>query len=177
VAVAHRVYAQALLEAVRDAGRIAEAREEFGDFVAALEGSEELRTFLRNPQVESRTKAEALSDLLGGADDAVRNLLFLLVEKGRIGEVENVHGEFERLLAAEERVLELDLITAVELSDEEAERIVGQIEQASGRRVSATRSVDPDLIGGIIVQAGSRRIDASVRGRLNQLREELTAAR
>jgi F-type H+-transporting ATPase subunit delta len=52
---------------------------------------------------------------------------------------------------------------------------VKQIEQASGRRVVATRSVDPNLIGGIVIQAGSRRIDASVRGRLNQLRQELTA--
>jgi F-type H+-transporting ATPase subunit delta len=52
---------------------------------------------------------------------------------------------------------------------------VKQIEQASGRSVVATRSVDPDLIGGIVIQAGSQRLDASVRGRLNALRQELTA--
>ena len=72
-------------------------------------------------------------------------------------------------------MLELELTTAVELSDEEAGRVVDQIEQASGRRVEATRSVDPDLIGGIVIQAGSQRLDASVRGRLEQLRQELTA--
>ena len=177
MAVAHRVYAQALLEAAKDKGRLDEVREEFGDLAAAVEESEELRTFLRNPQIESGTKQDALGALSAEGDEIVRNFLLLLVEKGRIAEVDEVHDEFERLIAAEERVLELELITAVELSDEGAEEIVQQIEEASGRRVAAARSVDPDLIGGIIVQAASRRLDASVRGRLNQLREELTAVR
>jgi F-type H+-transporting ATPase subunit delta len=99
----------------------------------------------------------------------------LLLEKGRIGELEDVHEEWERLLAREERLLGLELTTAIELSDEETDGIVKQIEQASGRSVVATRSVDPDLIGGIVIQAGSQRLDASVRGRLNALRQELTA--
>jgi F-type H+-transporting ATPase subunit delta len=68
----------------------------------------------------------------------------------------------------------LEVTTAIELSDEEAQKIVGEIEQAAGRKVEATRLVDPSLIGGLVVQAGSVRLDASVRGRLNQLREELT---
>ena len=70
-------------------------------------------------------------------------------------------------------MLDVELTTAHELSDEEFERIVGRIEQASGRKVQATRSVDPDLIGGLVLQAGSMRLDASVRGRLDRLRHEL----
>ena len=73
-------------------------------------------------------------------------------------------------------MLELELTTAVELSEKEAARVVKQIEEASGRTVEATRTVDPDLIGGLVVQAGSLRLDASVRGRLEQLREELITA-
>jgi F0F1-type ATP synthase, delta subunit (mitochondrial oligomycin sensitivity protein) len=71
----------------------------------------------------------------------------------------------------------VDLTTAYELSDEDAQRIIGQIEQASGRPVDATRSVDPSLIGGLVLQAGSMRVDASVRGRIERLRRELTTAR
>ena len=81
--------------------------------------------------------------------------------------------EFERLMAQEERRLTVELTTAYELSDDDAQQIVAQIEQASGRPVDATRNVDPDLIGGIVLQAGSMRVDASVRGRLNRLRQEL----
>jgi F-type H+-transporting ATPase subunit delta len=70
-------------------------------------------------------------------------------------------------------VLNLELTTAVELSDEDAESIVEQIEKSSGRKVEARRNVDPELVGGIVLQIGSMRLDASVRGRLERLRREL----
>jgi F-type H+-transporting ATPase subunit delta len=175
VAVADRVYAQALLEASAEQGRLAEVREQLGDFVAAVEASDELRSLLRNPQIEPHVKREALSEALADADPLVRNFLLLLTEKGRLADVGEIQRELERLVAQQARVLELELTTAIELSDEEAAQVVDQIEQASGRRVEATRSVDPDLIGGIVIQAGSQRLDASVRGRLEQLRQELTA--
>jgi F-type H+-transporting ATPase subunit delta len=174
VAVAHRVYAEALLAAAKEADALARVREDFGDFVAAVEESEQLRNFLRNPQIEPGVKSRALESLLEGGDERFLNFARLLAEKNRIAEVADVQREFERLLAAEERILELELTTAIELSDEEAQKIVGEIEQAAGRKVEATRLVDPSLIGGLVVQAGSVRLDASVRGRLNQLREELT---
>jgi F-type H+-transporting ATPase subunit delta len=176
MAVAHRVYAEALLGAARDKDRVDRVRQEFEEFAAVLEESDELRRFLANPQAESRTKRAVLEDLLGKGDELFLNFLRLLAEKDRIGEVAQVHEEWARLLAREERVLELELTTAIELSEDEAERVVKQIEEASGRRVVATRTVDPDLIGGLVVQAGSIRLDSSVRGRLAQLREELTAS-
>jgi F-type H+-transporting ATPase subunit delta len=148
-------------------------REELGDFVAAVEEVPELRELLRNPQVDPRARTAALDDLLGDADELVRNFLRLLAEKGRAGQIEEIRREFERLAAAEERRLEVELTTARELTDEEEREILEQIERASGRKVEATRRVDPDLIGGLILQAGSLRVDASVRGRLERLRHEL----
>lgn len=173
MAVVQRVYAEALLEASKEKDQLAPVRADFDAFAAALAGSDELRGFLRNPQVETETKLAALEELLSGGNVLFQNFVRLLAEKGRIAEAEDVHEEFGRLIAREERVLELELTTAVELSDEEAAKVVKQIEEASGRSVVATRTVDPDIIGGIVVQAGSVRADASVRGRLDQLREEL----
>jgi F-type H+-transporting ATPase subunit delta len=175
VAVAHRVYAEAMLEAAGEKGRLAEVREELADFVATVEASEELSGLLRNPQIEPYVKRDALAAALGEADELVRNFLLLVAEKGRIAEIDQIQAELERLIAREARVLELELVTAVELSDEEGAKVVRQIEDASGRRVEATRRVDPSIIGGIVVQAGSQRLDASVRGRLARLRQELTA--
>jgi F-type H+-transporting ATPase subunit delta len=171
------VYARALFEAARDKKRLGPVREELDDFVAAVRDVPELRALLRNPQLDPRAKRAALEGLLSGADELVRNFLLLTVEKGRAGEIEEIHREFERLVAAEERRLTVELTTARELSDREAQAILKQIEQASGRTVEARRRVDPDLIGGIVLQAGSMRVDASVRGRLERLRQELTTAR
>ena len=76
-------------------------------------------------------------------------------------------------MAAEEGRLDVELTTAYELSESDAKAILKQIQEASGRKVEATRKVDPGLIGGFVLQAGSMRVDASVRGRIERLRREL----
>ena len=106
-----------------------------------------------------------------------RNFLRLLAEKGRAAEIEPIVRELESLVAAEQRVLAVELTTAYELTEDAFASIVGQIERASGRTVQASRAVDPALIGGLVLQAGSMRVDASVRGRLQRLRQELATAR
>ena len=171
--VAHRIYARALFDAAKGKGALPRVREEFAAFVEAVEGSAELRNLLRNPQIDARAKRAGLDAVFGDADPVFLNFLRVAADKGRLGELDEVHRELERLIAEEERVLKVDLVTAQELSDAEAADIIRQIEQASGRRVQATRSVDPSLIGGMVLQAGSFRADASVRGRLEALRHEL----
>jgi F-type H+-transporting ATPase subunit delta len=151
--------------------------EELTDFAAAVAEVPELRAVLRNPQIEPREKARVLEELLGAADELLRNFLMLTAEKGRIADIEEIAREFERLMAREERRLDVELTTAYDLSDEEAQGIIKQIEAASGRKVEATRSVDPALIGGLVLQAGSLRVDASVRGRLERLRRDLVTNR
>ena len=138
-----------------------------------MEQVPELAEILRNPQLDRRAKAAAIDAVAGDADSLVKNVLRLLVEKGRGGQVAEVAAEFEQLAAREEGQLNVELTTAIELSEDEARQIVGQIERVSGRSVEATRAVDPKLIGGIVLQAGSLRVDASVRGRLERLTREL----
>src|SRR5207248_2997449 len=89
----------------------------------------------------AKVAGKALDDVLGDADELLRNFLRLLSEKGRSGQIEEIHAELERLAAAEERRLEVELTTARELSDEEEREILEQIERASGRKVEATRRV------------------------------------
>jgi ATP synthase F1 delta subunit len=173
MSVVHRTYARALYEAAREAGRMQVVREEVVDFVEATRQVHELRELLRNPQVDPRAKASAVEAVLGEADPLVRNFLRLLVEKGRAGDLDEIAEELGRLVDAEERRITVELTTAVELSEEDEREILGQIERASGLKVEATRKVDPDLIGGVVIQAGTLRVDASVRGRLQRLRHEL----
>jgi len=177
VAVVHRTYARALFNAAKERDRLDAVRADLAEFVEAAGAVPELRNLLRNPELDPRARSAALGDILEGAEELVRNFLRLLVEKGRATELDEIAAEFERMVAREQGRIEVDLTTAVELSDAEAQTIVGQIEKAAGREVEATRSVDPDLIGGLVLQVGSMRVDASVRGRLERLRHELSTAR
>ena len=151
-------------------------REGLEQVVTAAAEVPELRELLRNPQLDPRARAAALEDVLAGVDQLLRNFLLVLVDKGRIGQLEVIAEEFERLVAEQEGVLSAELTTAVELSDDDERRLLQQIETASGRKVEATRHVDPGLIGGIVLQVGSHRLDASVRGRLDRLRRALVGA-
>jgi F-type H+-transporting ATPase subunit delta len=167
------MYARSLFQAAQEHGRLESVHEQLGDFAAAIAEVPELRLLLLNPELDPQERSSVLGEILGGADELVRNFVLLTAEKGRAGEIEEIYRELDALVAAEQRRLNVELTTAYELSDDEADAIVKKIEHSSGRSVEATRSVDPALIGGIVLQVGSHRLDASVRGRLDRLRHEL----
>ena len=174
MAVAQRTYANALFEAANAKGRLDETREQLHEFLQALEEVPQLRALLENPQLDTRARAGALRAVLADADELVRNFLLLVTEKGRAHELAGIVEEFDALVAQEEGILEVELTTAVELSEEEARRILDRIQGVSERKLRATRKVDQRLIGGFVLRAGSHRVDASVRARLERLRRQLT---
>jgi F-type H+-transporting ATPase subunit delta len=165
------------LEAAQDQAKLDEVHSELQQLRAAFAEAPDLAGLLENPEIESRVKAEVLTDVAKGSDEIVVNFLRLIAEKGRAAELADIVDELDALVAAEERILDVELTTATELSDEEFARILEQIESSSGRKVQAERKVDAALIGGIVLQAGSMRLDASVRGRLERLRQDLAHAR
>ena len=173
MAVAERLYAKALFEAAEDSGRVDAVQRDLGEFADAVEASPELSAFLANPQVDPAAKVGVLGELSEGSDELVHNFLRLIAGKGRAGQIPGIRDEFQALVDRAQGRVAVELTTAFELSDDEAASIVAQIEQSSGRKVEATRKVDPELVGGMILQAGSLRVDASVRGRLERLRHEL----
>ena len=176
MAVAQRMYARALFQAAQDEGRLEAVSADLGALAVSLEEVPELREFLRNPQIDPAGKAEVLDQVTAGADELVRNFARLVAEKGRAGELAAMNAELEALVARAQNRLTVELTTSYELSDDEARSIVETIEKASERRVEASRSVDPSLIGGIVLQVGSYRADGSVRGRLERLRHELATS-
>lgn len=173
MAVAQRMYARALFEAAGEQGRLERVASEVHALAAALDQVPALDRFLRNPEVDSVQKAAVLEEIAAGADDLTLNFLRLVAEKARAGELREIDAELQALVARSENRLAVELTTAHELSDEDARSIVEAIERASGRSVEARRSVDPGLVGGIVLQIGSFRADGSVRGRLERLRREL----
>ena len=176
MAVAHRMYARALFEAAEEAGKLEEVASDLAALARALDEVPELDAFLRNPQIDPPEKAAVLAEIVAGSEELVGNFVRLVAERGRAGGLREMQAEFEALLARAQGRLTVALTTAVELSDEDAQSIVETIEQAAGRTVEVTRSVDPSLIGGIVLDIGSFRADGSIRGRLERLRQELVTA-
>ena len=165
-------YAEALFEAARERDELEEVLSDLTEFVDALHDSEELRLFFYGGQIPERQKRRALDGLTEGMRTSTTNFLKVLVDNGREEILEEVLARYEGLVKEHLGRIEVEVTTAVELSegqrDRLKERLGGVLE---GREIILETNVDPDLIGGAVFRYGGRMMDGSIRGRLESLRE------
>jgi F-type H+-transporting ATPase subunit delta len=167
-------YAEALFEAARDQDELEEVFSDLGEFVTALRESEELRLFFYGGQVPERQKRRALDGLTEGMKTQATNFLKVLVDNGREEILEEVLGRYEQLVKEHLGRIEVQVTTAVELSEEQLDGLKERLARVlEGREVILETDVDPDLIGGAVFRFGGRMMDGSIRGRLESLREEM----
>jgi F-type H+-transporting ATPase subunit delta len=167
-------YAEALFEAAREREELEEVVGDLEDFVQALRENEELRLFFYGGQVPEREKRRAIDALTEDMALSTRNFLKVLSDNGREEIIEEVLARYEELVKEHLGRVEVEVTTAVELSDEEQERIGDRLKELlEGREVILNTSVNPDLLGGAVFRFGGRMLDSSVRGQLASLREEM----
>ena len=171
-------YARAFADAVEGAKLDAAAvGRELDDFAFALNESPELRQLLDNP-VFPATQKVALLDKLNeriGLSQLVRNFLAVLISHDRIGAFDEVVAEYRREMDRRRGIFEVDIVSARQLGDDERKELEAQVGELAGGEVKAQYRVDKALLGGVIVTIGSTVYDGSVKGRLDQLKEELIA--
>jgi ATP synthase F1 delta subunit len=171
-----RVYSQALFEAAKDAGKLDEVREQLGQFADALDENRELAVFFFSPYFSSAEKRDGIRDAVSGAEPELVNFLELLAEKHRMPAIFRIRRELDRLWAQENRQLEVELTSAVELDPEIAERVGDEIAKQTDRKVELSTNVDPDVLGGLVLRVGNMVLDTSIRTRLERLRREIARA-
>ena len=171
-----RVYARSLFEVAQDGGKIDVVKEQLGQFAEALEGNRELTVFFFSPYFSTQEKKDGLTGMLDGADPVVQNFLELLVEKHRMPAIFRLKKEYDRLWGEENKLLPVQITSAVELDPATIERIGREIGDQTGRKVELQSSVDPDVLGGIVLRVGNSILDASIRTRLENLRKQVARA-
>jgi F-type H+-transporting ATPase subunit delta len=167
-------YAQALFGATREREELEETVENLKEFVDALHESEELRSFFYGVQIPEGQKRRALDALTEEMTTSTTNFLKVLVDNGRTEILEEVLPRYEELVKEYQGKVEVEFVTAIELSDETLDRVRSRLgEILDGREVVLETNVDSDLVGGAVFRFGETRIDGSVRGRLQGLRETM----
>jgi F-type H+-transporting ATPase subunit delta len=167
-------YAEALFEAAQERDELEGVLEDLQEFKKALKESEELRLFFYGGQVPEREKRRAIDALTEGMALSSRNFLKILSDNGREEILEEVLLRYEELVKEHLGRVEVEVTTAVELTDEELDRIKERLGRSlEGRDVILQTSVDPNILGGAVFRFGGRMVDSSVRGRLQGLREEM----
>jgi F-type H+-transporting ATPase subunit delta len=171
-----QVYARSLFEVAQEQDKLDVVREQIGQFADALSESRELQTFFFSPYFSTDEKKEALNRALEGPDETVSNFLELLLENHRMPVLFRVRRELDRLWEDLNKLLPVQITSAVELDPAIAERIGDEIGRQTGRRVELTSTVDPNVIGGLVLRVGNSILDASIRTRLDNLRKQVAKA-
>ena len=171
-----RPYAKAAFAYAREQGKL-DAWSGWLGTARAVVLSEEFGALERSPAVGTRQLVELVAGVCGDALDAnARAFLDLLAENGRLDYLPEIATRFEELKAEDQNVADVEVTSAVELSDAQRERLAVALRKRLHRDVRLHCHVDPALIGGAVVRSGDMLIDGSIASRLERLGTELTTA-
>ncbi|OIQ90563.1 ATP synthase subunit delta [mine drainage metagenome] len=164
-----RPYAVAVFRLAREKNALAKWSEMLG-FASAVAADAQMLTLIEDPKLASADiERMFLSVCDGKLDETGQNLIKLLVEYGRLAMLPEIASTYEELKAQDEGTLDAEITSAVKLDDVQVKTLVGQLQIKFGKKVEASMKVDPEIIGGIKIVVGDTVIDASVRGRLQEL--------
>jgi F-type H+-transporting ATPase subunit delta len=162
-----QVYSRSLFEV---------AKEQLGQFSDALEGDRDLAVFFFSPYFSTPEKQDGLKKLVEGMEPILLNFLAVLIENHRLPAIHRIRRQYDALWDKEMKILPVEVTSAVELDEGTVQHLGDRIGEQTGRRVQLTSTIDPDILGGIVLRVGNSILDASIRSRLNQLRREVAKA-
>ncbi len=177
-AIASR-YARALVEVVLEQKTDPDiARQQLNAIVQAVHDSTDLRRVWESPAVSAEQKRAVLDAVVGqmGITKTIRNFVAILIDHRRIAMLDDMAKQFDSELNAQLGLAEAEISSARPLSGDGKRELESQLERLTGKKVRATYSSDPELLGGVVVRVGSTIYDGSVRGQLEKMKQELSTA-
>ena len=168
-----RPYARAAFEQAGEEGKL-EDWSSLLKMLARIVQDPQMRLLLSNPKISGRQLLDLISGIFGGkVSKYAMNFIKVLISSDRLKYVAHISRLFEEKRAEAEGRVDINVVTAYELEPEQANRISAAMGKRLGKKITISSVVDKSLIGGMIIRAGDSVIDASLRGRLTQLRNDL----
>jgi F-type H+-transporting ATPase subunit delta len=167
------VYARSLFEVAQEQGKLDDVRDQLGDFADTLDSNQEMQVFFFSPYFSTPEKEEGLDRVVTGAEPILQNFLKLLIEKHRMPAVFRVRRTFDELWQRENKLLPVEVTSAIELDQNTVKQIGDRIGEETGQKIELSERVDPDILGGLVVRVGNSIIDSSIRARLDSLRKQV----
>jgi F-type H+-transporting ATPase subunit delta len=171
-----RPYANAVFAVARSENRL-DQWSRLLRILAAAAATPRVQQMLADPMLNAEEKVDKLALLCDGElDQSERRLLDVLAWNKRWGLFDEISEQFEKLRAEEQRALDVEVVSAYALSEEQQQKLVDSLRRRFARDIRMNARVDLKLLGGVVIRAGDTVIDGSVRGRLAKLSESLQLA-
>jgi F-type H+-transporting ATPase subunit delta len=164
-------YASALFELASENGVVSAVEADLEKLEQAILASEDLSALIRNPEVSREAAAKAMESVADVLElsDLSKNFLGVLAGNRRLSVLPDIIRAFTAIAAAQRGEVTAEVTSAHALSDDQVNALQQKLKEREGRSVKIRTSVDPELLGGLVVTIGSKRIDSSIRTRLNSL--------
>jgi ATP synthase F1 delta subunit len=167
------VYARALFEVAQNQDKLDAIHDQLAQFADVMNENLDLRRFFFSPDFSVNEKKDALKRTVTGADEAFMNFLEALLERHRMPVIFRIRARFDQLWDEEHKLLPVEVRSAVELDPSTLKEIGDRIGDQVGRHIELSSSVDPEILGGLVLRVGNYVLDASIRNRLEQLRKQV----
>ncbi|HEY0959675.1 MAG TPA: F0F1 ATP synthase subunit delta [Novosphingobium sp.] len=164
-------YASALFDLASEQGVVTAVEGDLDRLGEALKLSEELSALIRNPKISRDAAAQAMEGIAGvlGLAPLTKNFVGLLAANRRLAVLPEIVRAFAAIAAAQRGEVTAEVTSAHPLNDDQLAQLADKLKAREGKEVKIKTSVDPELLGGLVVRIGSRQIDGSIRTRLNSL--------
>ncbi|TDG15741.1 F0F1 ATP synthase subunit delta [Seongchinamella unica] len=170
-----RPYAKAAFEFAREHSTLAQWSEQLAT-AAAVSADEGMDAVLDNPSLTDEQQAQTMNEVCGDATgQEVKNFVSILASNKRLSLLPVIAAQFELLKSNLEKSIDVEVVSAFDLTDETANKLAEVLGKKLEREVKVSTSTDHDLLGGVLIRAGDLVIDGSVRGRLNKLAEAMNS--
>ena len=165
-------YARSLFELAKDADSVAETEKELGRFATMLDESDDLQRLVSSPVFSAEDQLRAISAILdkAGIKGLVGNFLRVVAQNRRLFAVPGIIASFRRIAAEARGEVSADVISAHALSAAQEKELKAALKSVAGKDVTVNLTVDPSILGGLVVKMGSRQIDTSLKTKLNSLK-------
>lgn len=168
-------YASALFDLASENGTVTAVETDLDTIAKAIKESDDFAALIRNPEISRAAAGQAVEAVAGvlGVSPLTRNFLGVLAANRRLSALPEITRAFAAIAAAQRGEVTAQVTSAHPLDDEQVEQLRRKLEAREGRNVKITTDVDPELLGGLVVTVGSKRIDSSIRTRLNSLAQAM----
>lgn len=171
-----RGYAEAMVSIAEAEGELEPVEEQVYAFAKMVEKRAKVREALIDPELPNENKRNLIGEVLGErANPVAVNLLGMVVEQGRARDIGRIAESLVEVAAERRQQVVGEVRSAVPLTDAQRRRLAEALSSATGRKVEVKVIVDPDLVGGVVARVGDVIFDGSIRSRLDEAKQQLTA--
>ena len=167
-------YAAALLALAKETGTLEEVEQELAQIGEIVQQNPELADFLRNLLISREAKKEVVERIFTQhLNPMVMRFLGVVIDRGRIALLPDIIDVYLELSHVERNIAEAQVRLAVDLTDEEETRLIRELNELTGKEIYLEKTIDPSILGGMIVTIGDRRIDGSLKRQLHEMKTTL----